>query len=146
MILSDEEVMAPPRQAWEDIADESKRLAIVQLLTNTLRAILASTPGDLLPALYLCLGRVAPSHTGIELGVGDSILIKVGHTLRSLIQNDLCRHRAAAAGCIQAAAPVFRPDQFRPVRCSIAIAERLPVFGFRSCRQAQSVEDLLRMF
>jgi len=34
-------------------------------------------PGDLLPTLYLCTGRVAPSHEGIELGVGDSILIKV---------------------------------------------------------------------
>jgi DNA ligase N terminus len=65
-------------QAWEEIADESKRLAITQLLCNAMRAILASTPGDLLPALYLCSGRVAASHTGIELGVGDSILIKVG--------------------------------------------------------------------
>ena len=67
-------------QAWEEIADESKRLAITQLLCNAMRAILASTPGDLLPALYLCSGRVAASHTGIELGVGDSILIKVGAT------------------------------------------------------------------
>ena len=64
-------------QAWEEIADESKRLAITQLLCNAMRAVLASTPGDLLPALYLCSGRVAASHTGIELGVGDSILIKV---------------------------------------------------------------------
>ena len=65
-------------QAWEEIADESKRLAITQLLCNAMRAVLASTPGDLLPALYLCSGRVAASHTGIEVGVGDSILIKVG--------------------------------------------------------------------
>jgi hypothetical protein len=41
------------------------------------RAILASTPQDLLPTVYLCTNRVAPAHAGIELGVGDATLIKV---------------------------------------------------------------------
>jgi hypothetical protein len=42
------------------------------------RAILACTPQDLLPTVYLCTNRVAPAHAGIELGVGDATLIKVG--------------------------------------------------------------------
>lgn len=45
--------------------------------TNCFRAILATTPEDLLPAVYMCVNRVAPAHFGIELGVGESTLIKV---------------------------------------------------------------------
>jgi DNA ligase N terminus len=86
-------------QAWEEIADESKRLAITQLLCNAMRAVLASTPGDLLPALYLCSGRVAASHTGIELGVGDSILIKVGPSAR-MKHCDLGRRSVSLPCCV----------------------------------------------
>ncbi|KAI8462457.1 MAG: hypothetical protein J3K34DRAFT_462922 [Monoraphidium minutum] len=61
---------------FEDIAGTTKRLEIIAALTGCFRAILASTPGDLLPAVYLCSNRVGPPHEGLELGVGDAILIK----------------------------------------------------------------------
>lgn len=64
-------------QAWEEVADISGRLAIQNLMCNTLRAIYASNPEDLLPTMYLCTSCVAPAHAGIELGVGDAILVKV---------------------------------------------------------------------
>jgi DNA ligase-1 len=63
--------------ALQTIANTSKRLEIISTLTSAFRAILAGTPGDLLPTVYLCTNRVAPAHAGIELGVGDAILIKV---------------------------------------------------------------------
>lgn len=63
---------------WEAIAGTTKRLEIVGVLTAAFRAILASTPGDLLPAVYLCTNRVAPPHSGVELGVGEATLMKVG--------------------------------------------------------------------
>ena len=77
------------------------------LQINCFRAILATTPEDLLPAVYLCTNRwvgggggeargmehgdcvdpssqsatpssrVAPAHHGIELGIGEGILFKV---------------------------------------------------------------------
>lgn len=62
---------------FEAIASTTKRLEIIHLLTNSFRAILASNPPDLLPTVYLCTNRVAPAHEGLELGVGESILIKV---------------------------------------------------------------------
>lgn len=55
----------------------SKRLEIVNILTNALRTIIATTPEDLLPTVYLFANRVAPAHQGVELGIGDAILIKV---------------------------------------------------------------------
>ncbi|KAF6253198.1 ATP-dependent DNA ligase [Scenedesmus sp. NREL 46B-D3] len=63
-------------ETFETIATTSKRLEIISTLTSAFRAILAGTPGDLLPAVYLCTNRVAAAHAGIELGVGDAILIK----------------------------------------------------------------------
>lgn len=62
---------------FEGIAETSKRLEITQLLTICFRAILGRTPAALLPTVYLCTNRVAPAHEGVELGVGDSILVKV---------------------------------------------------------------------
>lgn len=68
-------LLAPcPRQA---IASTTKRLEIIGLLTSTFRALLAASPADLLASVYLCTNRVAPAHAGVELGVGDAILIRV---------------------------------------------------------------------
>ena len=50
---------------------------MTRLLVNAFRTILALTPKDLLPVVYLCTGSIAPAHEGIELGIGDAILIKV---------------------------------------------------------------------
>eukprot|EP00890_Picochlorum_soloecismus_P002104 jgi/Picsp_1/2895/NSC_01120-R1_dna ligase len=61
---------------FEGIAEESKRLVITSLLTNSFRAIIESTPDDLLATVYLCTNQISPAHEGIELGIGDSILIK----------------------------------------------------------------------
>lgn len=58
------------------IGDESKRLVITSMLVNAFRAVLATTPEDLLPMVYLCTNRVGPAHEGLELGLGDATLIK----------------------------------------------------------------------
>ncbi|GLI65526.1 hypothetical protein VaNZ11_009081 [Volvox africanus] len=61
---------------FEAIAETTKRLEIVAHLVAAFRAILDTNPADLLPAVYLCVNRVAPAHTGIELGIGEATLIK----------------------------------------------------------------------
>ena len=43
---------------FDNIAPETKRLAIVAMLTGAFRAIIELTPDDLLPAVYLCVSRV----------------------------------------------------------------------------------------
>jgi len=61
---------------FEKIEQTTKRLEIVRLLVECFRTILDTTPDDLLPAVYLCVNQVGPAHEGMELGIGDAILVK----------------------------------------------------------------------
>mmetsp|Transcript_53167 Transcript_53167/g.108445 ORF Transcript_53167/g.108445 Transcript_53167/m.108445 type:complete len:828 (+) Transcript_53167:105-2588(+) len=62
--------------AFEKIEATTKRLEIASILTSALRCIIELTPNDLLPAVYLCVNKLAPAHEGIELGLGDMVLKK----------------------------------------------------------------------
>ncbi|XP_024532997.1 DNA ligase 1 isoform X1 [Selaginella moellendorffii] len=82
-----------PRKAafWEDkepvpflffarvmdmISNESGRLVMTEILCNAFRTVIATTPQDLLPVVYLSANKIAPAHDGIELGIGDASIIK----------------------------------------------------------------------
>jgi len=52
------------------------RSAPAQILSDFLRSIIALTPEDLLCTVYLCSNRLAPAYENLELGIGDSILVK----------------------------------------------------------------------
>ncbi|CAL1299129.1 unnamed protein product [Larinioides sclopetarius] len=60
----------------EIIEDTSARLKIIEILANYLRSVVVLSPEDLLYSVYLCLNRLAPEYEGIELGVGDMLLMK----------------------------------------------------------------------
>jgi DNA ligase-1 len=63
--------------AFDAIDKTKKRLEIVDILCNCFRTIIRrSNPLDLLPAVYLSIGRLAPAHEGIESGCGESIIMK----------------------------------------------------------------------
>ena len=53
------------------------------LQVNSFRAIIATTPEDLLATVYLCTNQVSPSHEGLELGIGDATLVKVQAEVQS---------------------------------------------------------------
>lgn len=61
---------------FSKIEATTKRLEIQAHLSNFLRSVIAITPEDVLPALYLCTNSIAPAYANIELGVGDSLLVK----------------------------------------------------------------------
>ena len=63
-------------EAFENIADTTKRLEIQAILTDTFRTIIRGNEAELLATVYLCTNRVSPAHEGVELGLGDSTLIK----------------------------------------------------------------------
>lgn len=54
----------------------TKRLQIQQYLSNYFYKVIEKTPEDLLASVYLCCNQVAPAFEGIELGIGDSSIIK----------------------------------------------------------------------
>lgn len=49
---------------------------MVETLSNLLRSVVALSPPDLLPILYLSLNCLGPPQQGLELGVGDGVLFK----------------------------------------------------------------------
>lgn len=75
--------------AFSKVEEISGRLEIQAILTEVFRNIISSTPDDLVPAIYLCINKLAPAHEGIELGIGESILMKAlsqvsGRTVNAL--------------------------------------------------------------
>ena len=56
---------------------ESSRLKIIAIVSDFFRSVLALTPQDILPTVYLCINSIAPAYEGKETGVGDFILKKV---------------------------------------------------------------------
>ena len=49
---------------------------MVTLTANFFRSIIATTPQDLLPVVYLICNEVAPTFMGLKLGIGDGLIIK----------------------------------------------------------------------
>ncbi|MPC75152.1 DNA ligase 1 [Portunus trituberculatus] len=60
----------------EAIEETSGRLKIVEILANFLRSVIVLSPDDFLFCVYLCLNKVAPAFEGLELRIGDTILIR----------------------------------------------------------------------
>ncbi|CAI5472077.1 unnamed protein product [Closterium sp. Yama58-4] len=56
--------------AFDAVERESGRIKTSDILTNTFRSLLALSPNDLLPAVYLCTNRIAPDFVDADLNVG----------------------------------------------------------------------------
>ncbi|XP_040280263.1 DNA ligase 1 [Bufo bufo] len=63
-------------RSFEMIENESARLKNIETLSNFLRSVICLSPGELLPCIYLCLNRLGPAYEGLELGIGETILMK----------------------------------------------------------------------
>ncbi|WCJ41591.1 DNA ligase 1 [Euphorbia peplus] len=62
--------------ALESIEEESGRILITNVACNMLRTVMDTTPEDLLALVYLLAKKVAPAHEGVELGIGEAMIIK----------------------------------------------------------------------
>mmetsp|Transcript_21773 Transcript_21773/g.3606 ORF Transcript_21773/g.3606 Transcript_21773/m.3606 type:complete len:96 (+) Transcript_21773:284-571(+) len=47
-----------------------------EILCNLYRSIIVLRPDQLLFTFYLCIGKLAPDHLGVETGLGSEALIK----------------------------------------------------------------------
>ncbi|XP_070187767.1 DNA ligase 1-like isoform X2 [Littorina saxatilis] len=63
-------------KTFEAIEATSARLRMIEILCNFLRSVIVLSPKDLLHCVYLCLNKLAPAYKGVELGIGDTVLLK----------------------------------------------------------------------
>lgn len=61
---------------FDMISEESSRIVITDIVCNMLRTVMDTTPDDLVATVYLLANKIAPAHEGLELGIGDSSIIK----------------------------------------------------------------------
>ena len=53
------------------------RLKSIEILSNFLSSVIVLSPDDLVSCVYLCLNKLAPAYEGVELGLGENLLMKV---------------------------------------------------------------------
>jgi len=58
------------------LEENSKRLAKIDLLSKTFRSVIALSPKILTEVIYLCINEYAPTYEGLELGIGDQVIMK----------------------------------------------------------------------
>ncbi|XP_035694536.1 DNA ligase 1-like [Branchiostoma floridae] len=63
-------------KTFEAIEEVRARLKITEILCNFFRSVIALTPDDLVQCVYLCLNKVGPAYEGLELGIGETVLMK----------------------------------------------------------------------
>eukprot|EP00968_Pinguiococcus_pyrenoidosus_P024194 scaffold4390_cov264-Pinguiococcus_pyrenoidosus.AAC.1 len=63
-------------EVFEAVEEVSGRLEIQDLVCNFQRQVVAATPEDLASTVFLFCNQVAPSFENVELGIGDSLIIK----------------------------------------------------------------------
>ncbi|KAG6025147.1 hypothetical protein E4U19_003360 [Claviceps sp. Clav32 group G5] len=65
----------------------TKRLVITEHCSLFLRQVMRLTPDDLLPTVLLMINKLAPDYAGIELGIGESLIMKaIGETTGRSLQ------------------------------------------------------------
>ncbi|KAK0976375.1 ATP-dependent DNA ligase Cdc17 [Friedmanniomyces endolithicus] len=94
----------------------TKRLEISAMCSAFLQQVLRLTPDDLLPTVLLMTGKLAADYSGIELGIGESLIMKaIGETTgRSLkiIKED--QQKIGDLGLVAAKSRQNQPTMFKP--------------------------------
>ncbi|KZF21458.1 ATP-dependent DNA ligase [Xylona heveae TC161] len=94
----------------------TKRLIILSHCSLFLRQVLRLTPQDLLPTVQLMINKLAPDYAGIELGIGESLIMKaIGETTgRSLAVIKADQHEIGDLGLVAAKSRSNQPTMFKP--------------------------------
>lgn len=94
----------------------SKRLAILAHCSLFLQQVLRLTPNDLLPTVQLMINKLAADYAGIELGIGESLIMKaIGEsTGRSLSVIKTDQRDIGDLGLVAAKSRSNQPTMFKP--------------------------------
>ena len=94
----------------------TKRLVISAHCSLFLRQVLRLTPQDLLPTVQLMINKLAADYAGIELGIGESLIMKaIGETTgRSLQIIKADQNEIGDLGLVAAKSRSNQPTMFKP--------------------------------
>ena len=94
----------------------TKRLVISSHCSTFLRQVLRLTPQDLLPTVQLMINKLAADYAGIELGIGESLIMKaIGEsTGRSLQIIKADQNEIGDLGLVAAKSRSNQPTMFKP--------------------------------
>ena len=94
----------------------TKRLIIMAHCSLFLRQVLRLTPEDLLPTIQLMINKLAADYAGIELGIGESLIMKaIGEsTGRSLAVIKADQAEIGDLGLVAAKSRSNQPTMFKP--------------------------------
>lgn len=94
----------------------SKRLIITEHCSLFLRQVLRLTPDDFLPTVLLMINKLAPDYAGIELGIGESLIMKaIGEsTGRSLQVIKADQKEIGDLGLVAIKSRSTQPTMFKP--------------------------------
>ncbi|KAF6788178.1 DNA ligase [Colletotrichum sojae] len=99
----------------------TKRLEIMAHCSLFLRQVLRLTPDDLLPTVLLMINKLAPDYAGIELGIGESLIMKaIGETTgRSLAVIKQDQKEIGDLGLVAVKSRSTQPTMFKPKALTI---------------------------
>ena len=112
----------------ESIEATSSRLKTIEVLSNYFRSAMVQTPADLQPSVYMTLNRLAPAWEGIELGIGESLLIKAiaNSTGRSAAQIKADMGKLGDLGLVAEQSRGGQRTMFQPKQLTVqAVFEKL---------------------
>lgn len=94
----------------------TKRLIIMEHCSLFLRQVMRLTPDDLLPTVLLMINKLAPDYAGIELGIGESLIMKaIGETTgRSLQIIKADQKEIGDLGLVAVKSRSTQPTMFKP--------------------------------
>jgi DNA ligase-1 len=94
----------------------TKRLIMISHCSQFLRQVLRLTPDDLLPTVLLMIGKLAAEYEGIELGIGESLIMKaIGETTgRNLQVIKQDQKEIGDLGLVAVKSKSKQPTMFKP--------------------------------
>lgn len=103
-------------EVFDKIEQTTKRLEIIQYTSDFFLKVLQTNPNDLVPITYLFINRLGPDYEGLELGLGEGILIKtISESTGKSTAHVKSRYRETGdLGLVALQARSVQPTMFKP--------------------------------
>ncbi|KAK9368458.1 hypothetical protein V1509DRAFT_622970 [Lipomyces kononenkoae] len=126
---------------FERIEATTKRLEIISYCSAFFQEVLSLTPDSLLQVVYLFINRLSPDYEGIEIGLGESILMKaIGEcTGRSQAQIKADYQKTGDLGTVAQNSRMNQPTMFKPKPLTVeSVFKNLKEIAMITGSQSQS--------